>query len=81
MIRIVEHLSERQVLIHDGGDYFVVSESLPQAQKLSGYSEVLVFRSNENGDVIDYSEVSGKRYVELHEFLPKLILHNKVEFF
>jgi hypothetical protein len=81
MIRIVEHLSERQVLIHDGSNYFVVSENIAGSQKICGYSEVLVFRSSKNGDISDYSEVSGERHVELHEFLPKLIRHNKVEFF
>lgn len=81
MIRIVEHLSERQVLIHDGSNYFVVSENIADSQKICGYSEVLVFRSSKNGDISDYGEVSGERYVKLHEFLPRLIRHNKVEFF
>lgn len=81
MISIVEHLDERQVLIQEGQNYFIVSESSEEAQKHYGLSEVLVFPAYPDGEIKEYCEVSGDRPAKIHEFLPKLIRHNKVEFF
>jgi len=78
MIEIVRHINSHQVLIRDDDDYYVVSENNPASQKKMG-PEVLVFPAHSDGEVKQMNEVDGARGVKLHEFLPELIRHGKID--
>lgn len=69
MISVVKELSDRQVLIKRGEHYFVVSQSIPEIQPV----EVLVFPSDQDGTIKDYTNIDGEVGVTLKSFLPALI--------
>ena len=71
MIEIVKYLSPSKVLLIQDGQYYVVSESHPDLNPI----ESLVFKSDENGEVVSWSEVTGEIGVGLASFIPKLMEH------
>ena len=84
MIELVKRLNERQALVKDNGDYYLVSQSktfTPVYGCQSPEPEVLVFPCNSEGIVVYWMEVNGERGATLDEYLPKLLQSNKVNLY
>ena len=67
-VREIKQLNERQILILDKNNYYVVSESNETVQP----TEVLVFPSDPEGNITCWLEVAGERYITLKPFMEKL---------
>ena len=85
MVEYVKHLNERQALVRENSDYYLVSQSRVYAPVFHEYQEsdpeVLVFPCNAEGVVLEWMEVNGERGATLDEFLPKLLQSNKVNLY
>ena len=69
MLKQVKQLNERKILIENDGKFYVVSESDP---KLSP-QEVLVFPSDENGNITSWTEVGGEIGCGLDSYMKRLL--------
>jgi len=83
MIELVKRLNERQALVKDNNDYYLVSQSKTfiYFKRNTAEPEVLVFPCNAEGVVLEWMEVNGERGATLDEFLPKLLQSNKVNLY
>ncbi|MEI6801226.1 MAG: hypothetical protein WCO04_18725 [Pseudomonadota bacterium] len=72
MYTLIKFLSVNQAVLEKNGKTYVASFADVQ---YSG-PEVLVFKSNPDGEILDWSEVDGGRgYTSLQQFL-STVLHN-----
>ncbi len=84
MAELVKRLNERQALVKDNNDYYLVSQSktfTPVYDFKAPEPEVLVFHCNSDGIVANWMEVNGERGTTLEEYLPKLLQSNKVSLY
>jgi len=65
MTELIRAINERQVLVKENEQYFIVSQSVERIAPV----EVLVFPSNEDGEIKSFSEVNGEREIDLPAFL------------
>jgi len=71
MYTLVKFLSMNQAVLQKNGKTYVASFSDVYTEP-----EVLVFKSNPDGEILDWSEVDGGRgYTSLQQFL-STVLHN-----
>ncbi len=85
MVEFVKRLNERQALVKDRGDYYLVTQSKTYIPVYHEFEkpepEVLVFPCNAEGVVANWLEVNGERGATLDEYLPKLLQSNKVNLY
>jgi hypothetical protein len=85
MIELVKRLNERQALVRENKDYYLVTQSKTYVPIYHEYEapepEVLVFPCNPEGVVAEWLEVNGERGATLEEYLPKLLQSNKVNLY
>ena len=85
MIELVKRLNERQALVRENKDYYLVTQSKTYVPIYHEYEapepEVLVFHCNAEGIVANWMEVNGERGATLDEYLPKLLQSNKVNLY
>jgi len=68
MVEIIKALNNRQVLIKENEKFFVISESNESVPR-----EVLIFESDDKGEILTFHEVNGEVGVGLGEFLGRTI--------
>lgn len=74
MIKIIKELNDRQKLVEENGNTFVVSQSRPDHHPV----ETLVFRANANGKILNFTEVGGEVGVGIDQFLEKCLQEGKI---
>lgn len=71
-MQIIKQMCERQLLATQNGKFYVISQSRPEFDQITGDGpEVLIFPSDERGVVTEFVEAGGCRGCTLKEFLER----------
>ena len=79
MIKLYKRLNERQAIVQENDDYYLVTQS--RKYELAEFPEVLVFPCNSQGSVSEWLEVNGERDTTLDQYLPKLLSSERVNLY
>ena len=69
MVKQIKQINDRQILIENDGNYYIVSESKQRQEP----KEVLVFPANEQGEITKWEEVGGEIGCSLDSYMKRLL--------